>query len=206
MTDQRELDRLLDAFFADGTDELADRVIDAALDQIGHTRQRRAVRMPWRFSTMNMLTRLAAVVVIGVLVGGGMLYLIGPSQPSSAPPSASGAPMTLSIANGTTIAVTLIVNGKTVEIVPPGGYEDPIKAVLPELPWNVETRSPSGRVLSSLTVRAGDVVYTTPDPSGRSSAQGDAVRVDLSCGRLDVWSGPPLLGPVFSPGPAGDCA
>ena len=37
MTDQRELDRLLDAFFVDGTDELADRVIDAALDQIDQT-------------------------------------------------------------------------------------------------------------------------------------------------------------------------
>ena len=44
MTDQRELDRLLDAFFVEGTDELADRVIDAALDQIDHTQQRRALR------------------------------------------------------------------------------------------------------------------------------------------------------------------
>ena len=40
----RVLDRLLGAFFVEGTDELADRVIDAALDQIDHTRQRRAAR------------------------------------------------------------------------------------------------------------------------------------------------------------------
>ncbi len=44
MTDQRELDRLLGAYFVEGTNELADRVIDAALDQIDHTPQRRPLR------------------------------------------------------------------------------------------------------------------------------------------------------------------
>jgi hypothetical protein len=113
--------------------------------------------------------------------------------------------MTLSIENDTTIAVTLVVNGKVIETVPAGGYEDPIKAELPGLPWNVETRSPSGRVLSSMTVHAGDVWQTT-DPNGGGEAKGDAVRVDLSCGRLDVWSGTPLLGPPPGPGRSGDCA
>jgi hypothetical protein len=113
--------------------------------------------------------------------------------------------MTLSIENDTTIAVTLAVNGKVIETVAAGGYEDPIKAGLPGLPWNVETRSPSGRVLSSMTVHAGDVWETT-DANGGGAARGDAVRVDLSCGRLDVWSGPPILGPAFVPGPSGDCA
>lgn len=112
--------------------------------------------------------------------------------------------MLLSISNGTTIPVTLVVNDMVIATIPAGGYEDPVDAVLPPLPWSVETRSPSGRVHSTMTVNAGDVVYTTPDASGRSSAKGDAVRVDLSCGRLDVWSGPPLLGPMFSPGP-GNC-
>lgn len=32
-----------------------------------------------------------------------------------------------------------------------------------------------------------------------------AVRVDLSCGRLDMWSGPPLLGPFPGPGTPSDC-
>ncbi len=86
MTDQRELDRVLVAFFVEGTGELADRVIDAALDQIDHTRQRRAVRMPWRISTMNstmkLLTRVAAVAAIGVLAVGGALYLTRPGQPA----------------------------------------------------------------------------------------------------------------------------
>ena len=41
MTRQYDLDRLLDGYFVEGTNEVADRVIDAALDQIDHTRQRR---------------------------------------------------------------------------------------------------------------------------------------------------------------------
>src|ERR1035437_7456802 len=84
MTDQRELDRLLGAFFADGTDELADRVIDAALDQIDHTRQLRVVRMPRRSSTMQMNTfmRFAAVAIIGALAIGFTLYVIRPGQPA----------------------------------------------------------------------------------------------------------------------------
>jgi WD40 repeat protein len=89
MTDKRELDRLLDAFFVEGTDELADRVIEAALDQIDHTQQRRALRMPRRFSTMNMPTRAAAAAVIGVLAVGSTLYLIRPGQPAVGTPSPS---------------------------------------------------------------------------------------------------------------------
>ena len=87
MTDQRELDRLLDAFFVEGTDELADRVIDSALDQIDHTQQRRALRMPRRLSTMNMFTRVAAAAVIGVLAAGATFYLIRPGQPAVGTPS-----------------------------------------------------------------------------------------------------------------------
>jgi Galactose oxidase, central domain/Kelch motif len=89
MTDQRELDRLLGAFFVDGANELADRVIDAALDQIDHTHQRHAMRMPRRFETMPMYTRLAAAAVIGVLAVGGALYLMQPGQPTVGGPGPS---------------------------------------------------------------------------------------------------------------------
>jgi hypothetical protein len=87
MTDQRKLDRLLGAYFADGTDELADRVIDAALDQIEHTRQRRALRMPRRFPTMTMPIRVAAAAVIAALAVGGAFYLLKPGQPAVGGPS-----------------------------------------------------------------------------------------------------------------------
>jgi len=95
MTDQRELDRLLDAYFVDGTDELADRVIQAALDQIDHTRQRRVLHVPWRFRPMTMPLRLGTAAVIGALVlGGAFLLTGGGSRPSTIPtPSASPGPI-----------------------------------------------------------------------------------------------------------------
>jgi hypothetical protein len=82
MTDQRELDRLLGAYFVEGSNELTDRVIDAALDQIDHTEQRRTRRASWRFPTMSSTPmRLATAAVIGAVVVGGTLYLNRPSQP-----------------------------------------------------------------------------------------------------------------------------
>jgi hypothetical protein len=95
MTDQRALDRLLDAFFVEGTNELADRVIDGALDQIDHTPQRRAMRLPRRFQSTPMLTRLAAAAVIGALAVGAALYLVRPPSgvgTSSPTPGASASP------------------------------------------------------------------------------------------------------------------
>ena len=92
MTDRRELDRLLGAYFADGTDELADRVIDAALDQIDHTRQRRALRVPRRFPTMTMPIRFAAAAVIAALAVGGAFYLLKPGQPAVGGPSPAPTP------------------------------------------------------------------------------------------------------------------
>jgi hypothetical protein len=144
---------------------------------------------------------LVALAIGGTLSG--CVVAGGPSQPAGLPsPSPQ---MKLSVANYTTIPVTLVVNGRVIETIPPGGCEDPIRADLPALPWAVETRSPSGRPLSTMTVHGGDF-WQTMDASGNGEVKGDAVRVDLSCGRLDVWYGTPMLGPPFSPGPSGDCA
>ena len=163
---------------------------------------------------------LAAVIVLGGCGASGPTSRLG-GAPSIAPgASASEAPggdsgiplgvlppdsMSLSINNGTTLTVTLVVNGTLVASLEPAtclgcGQDDGVPAsLLPPLPWQAEVRSPSGRVLVSLTVHEGDVVY------GSSSSQGDANRVDLSCGRIDLWSGPPLSGPPPEPGSPGDC-
>ncbi|MCJ7712326.1 MAG: hypothetical protein MUQ32_16015, partial [Chloroflexi bacterium] len=76
MTDQRELDRLLDEYFVAGANELADRVINAALEEIDKTQQRRAPRTTRRFPTMNTLSRVAAAAVLAVVAVGGTLYLV----------------------------------------------------------------------------------------------------------------------------------
>ena len=55
-----------------------------------------------------------------------------------------------------------------------------------------------------MTVRDGDLQATT-NPDGGSSANGIGGRIDLSCGRLDIWSGVPVIGPMPGPGSPGDC-
>ena len=107
--------------------------------------------------------------------------------------------MTLNANNGTTEAVSLVVNGAAIRELAPGANVTVMAKDLPALPWEAEVRFPNGRTLVSLTVNAGDVVY------GPNHAHGDAARVDLSCGRIDLWSGPPLLGPAPGPGVPGDC-
>jgi hypothetical protein len=154
-----------------------------------------------RLSTPWLLASGLACVMLA-----GCAYAAASTEPpvdvSPAPASSFG----LSISNATTLTVTLIVNGTTIGAFPPQTHLDPIpSAELPALPWSVEARSPSGRLVSSLSVRAGDV-QATSNPNGQGSARGDAVRVDLSCGRLDLWVGPPILGPPPGTGAPGDCA
>jgi hypothetical protein len=104
--------------------------------------------------------------------------------------------LTLSIANETSIAVGLVVNGSVVATVPAGVTEDPVKATLPALPWTVEARSPSGRTLETMIVRPGDT-QTMSSENGQTQT-GDVTRVLLGCGRLAIWAGPEIEGP-YSP-------
>jgi hypothetical protein len=113
--------------------------------------------------------------------------------------------MSVSIANGTTLTVSLVVNDAAVATVAPGDDANISASQLPSLPWTVEARSPSGRVLVSLVVHDGDVVDNVNPATGNGSYIGRGSRVDLSCGRLDIWSGPPMLGPSSAPGSPGDC-
>jgi hypothetical protein len=114
----------------------------------------------------------------------------------------------LGVSNGTALTVTLVVDGQTVGEFPPGGPGPTIDtARLPALPWSVEARSPSGRVLTSMHIEPGQV-GSRSRPDGGTESSGTFGRVDLSCGRLTIWagdfqpSGPP---PPPSPGTNGDC-
>jgi hypothetical protein len=98
-----------------------------------------------------------------------------------------------SVSNETTVPVTIAINGIVVGTLPAGSAENPIPAVLPSRPWTVEARSPSGRVLDTLTVTAQDYLAKF-------------ARADLACGRIDIWSGGPQpLGPAVSPDPSRTC-
>jgi hypothetical protein len=115
--------------------------------------------------------------------------------------------MSLGVSNGTKLAVTLAVDGEVVRTLAPGAVAEAIPAsALPALPWVVEARSPSGRLLTSMTVKAGDVLRAG-NPAEVS--KGPWTSAVLSCGRVDVWSWsgplpPPPTGPAS--GSPGDCA
>jgi hypothetical protein len=80
MTTDRDFDRIATAWLADGPEELPDRVMDAVVDEIHVTPQRHALRLPWRFPSMNTPARVAAAAVIGVLAIGGAVYVLQPGQ------------------------------------------------------------------------------------------------------------------------------
>lgn len=106
MTDQRQLHHLLDVFFEQGTDELADRVLESALVQIDHTQQRRRSPAPWRFPSMTIQSRLAAAAVIGVLAIGGALFVLRPNQ-TVGPSNTTPAPTPAASASGATPTAAL---------------------------------------------------------------------------------------------------
>lgn len=146
---------------------------------------------------------LAAVACLVLVL---LLTACGASSPA-APGDASTVPadeMSLGIQNGTSLDVALVVNGQLVGVYPASSGEEIPAAQLPALPWDVEARTATGRVLVELPVHEGDV-WSRDNTGGGTESSGVGVRVDLSCGRLDVWSGPPMIGPAPGPGSPGDC-
>ena len=134
---------------------------------------------------------------------GAILIALFVSGCSVRPPLTTDPNLRLGISNGTTLAVTLLVNGVVVAVYAPGtaGEIEPLK--LAPLPWAVEARSPSGRLLLSITVLQGSVWSTATPGGGSIHSVGD--RVDRSCGRLDMYAGAPMHGPMPGPGTPGDC-
>jgi hypothetical protein len=103
------------------------------------------------------------------------------------------------MSNGTTLVVTVLVNGQHVGDVSPGTSGTAITdTAMPPLPWTIEARSRSGRLLTSFQV----------GPADGSTTATIAQLVDLSCGRLWIWVGgiTPDAPVPPSPGKPGDCA
>jgi len=106
MTETRDFDRLARAWLDLMPDEAPDRVIDAVLQAVDVTPQRRTPFDPAirRFFPMNRLTYAAVALAIVVLGGGALLLTqfhltnVGPSQgptatPAPSPTLAAGAPL-----------------------------------------------------------------------------------------------------------------
>ncbi len=139
---------------------------------------------------MPRSTRGSALTLVGVALIVGVAVIVLPRITGDS----------LSYSNETTISIDLLVNGAKVATMAPGSDGNIPGIRLPAEPWAVQAQTSGGRVLSSMTVRPGDVVEAS------NYEKGDAVRVDLSCGRLDIWVGAPLNGPAPQPGKSGDCA
>jgi hypothetical protein len=94
MSTNRDFDRIAGAWLAEGPSELADRVLDAALDEVHLTNQRRRIAVPWRFPPMNTPLRVVAAVAIIAVVGyAGLTFFLPGNGPGSVPsPSPSPTP------------------------------------------------------------------------------------------------------------------
>ena len=114
----------------------------------------------------------------------------------------------LGVENGTDLVVVLTVNGQEVGEFPPGGPAPEINVgMLAPLPWVVEARTITGRLLVSMEVRPG-AVFRENLPNGGFNLHGPMGRVDLSCGRLTIYAGemaPSGPAPGPNPGVPGDC-
>lgn len=91
---EREFDRIAEAYLADGPTVVADRVLDAAFDEVHLTRQRRGLmRVPWRYALMNSFAKVAVAAVAVLAIGALGLGMLGPGIGGPAPtPSPSVAP------------------------------------------------------------------------------------------------------------------
>jgi predicted small lipoprotein YifL len=109
------------------------------------------------------------------------------------------AEMSLTANNQSDRTLELFVNGSKIGDVAATTQSTIAARDLPPFPWAAELRLPTGRTLLSLTITSGSVVRTA------SGSQGVGTRVDLSCGRIELWAVIPLGGPPPGPGRPGDC-
>ena len=98
MSSEHDLERAVRAWLSDGRESLPDRYLDAALDEVSTTNQRRRGASAWRSSGMNMFARYglaaAAALLVAIL---GWTVLFNGSHVSNSPtpspvPSASASP------------------------------------------------------------------------------------------------------------------
>jgi hypothetical protein len=82
MTRERDIEQLLDAWFADGPMRVSDRAFDQSIERVHRQRQRPAWRLrPWRLPTMSTPVRVVTISGALILVIGGAIFLWAGRQP-----------------------------------------------------------------------------------------------------------------------------
>lgn len=93
MTHERDIERILGHWLADGPTEVPDRVMDVFADRIARQPQRPAWRQTWRDANMHTSLRAAAVLAAVVILAFGAVYLWGsPSDSNIGGPAATPSP------------------------------------------------------------------------------------------------------------------
>ena len=152
MNESRDFDRLLDAWFAEGPVQVADRVIDDTANRIARQRQTPAWRLrSWRFPPMSTPIKLVTIgaALLAVLVGGAVFMGGGSAPPAPTPtpaPTPAPTPSPMALKAGPLEPGTYLVRPFAdipltwTVTVPAGwsGFED-WGIVGPELPGNVGT-------------------------------------------------------------------
>jgi hypothetical protein len=103
MTQQSDIERLLDHWFKDGPAQAPDRVVDIVADRIERQAQRPAWRLHWRPLTVNAYAKIAvaAAAVLIVAVVGYNLLPAGSSGTGGPAPTASLSPTAAPTASAT---------------------------------------------------------------------------------------------------------
>ena len=92
MSTNRDFERTAEAWLAEGPTQLADRVLDAALDEVHLTHQRRRLPVLWRFPQMNDRMRLAATALVVVVVAVAAYAAFGPKRNDVGGPQTTSTP------------------------------------------------------------------------------------------------------------------
>jgi hypothetical protein len=131
MSADRDIERLLDAWLADGPVQVADHAFDEAVGRVYRERQRPAWRLQsWRFPTMSTPIKLVAIgaALLAVVLGGTVFLSGGGTAPGPSPvPSATPTPAPTASPTPTpspaTTSVGMVVQGKPIDwtvTIPPG--------------------------------------------------------------------------------------
>ena len=92
MSTERDVERIVRSWLDEGVNALPDRVLDAVLDQLPATPQRRAGWLARRFPTLSTYARIglvAAAVIVAIAVGIGLFGRSDVGPPSEPTPSLS---------------------------------------------------------------------------------------------------------------------
>ncbi len=183
MSTDRDVTRIVRSWLEEGPTALPDRILDAVLDQVPATPQRRAWWPAWRFRDMNTSFKLAiaaAAVAIVALVGINLLPRAGgvggtgpsptPTSPQTAPPSQAAPPSPLASPSASNVP-TRFPDAP----MPAGTY-----MVAPFAPPNGE-----------------GVCHNPPQPGCSETARDDSLRFTITV--PDGWSG--IMAGIWLTGP-----